>query len=910
MPGWCAVLPAVECGPRIAILSRLLILAAMLTVSPGGAAAVEIPLPAVSAFGATAGDATVTLTWAVPEIDTGGSSHAVMLRRSTSGYPTSAADGTEVAFAVAPPYLDADVDNGATYFYAAFLMPLAAASPVLSPDTSWVESPPAFARATPMVGRNDEEAPQLVWGPFAIGGSCVADCATAAAALLTWELNEPAAATINYGTTTAYGKSREAPGIATHYRFLLADLIPGSVHHYQVCATDPRGNRACSADGAFLAPAAPGSDTVTLGVRYVNGHTDTTAVLNWFTSAPTTAEVSYGATEQLDRAIRYTAYDTYHRVELSGLAPSTTYHFRLGGTSPEGAAVTSPDYTLRTLASPDAGSPAALEVICDSYTVSTEEALLGLLSDEPTTLAVGYNRLTNPWPQDRRAVDLLPRRRHRMLLPDLEAGETYRFSLSVTDRWGTSGNDTSRTCATLSAPPLQPTRVLEGPVVDARRAGQSWAVVSWRTDRPTDSRLWYAVEPVTARPGVAERRGGFEIKAAMFERQVGWRRAHSVLLTGLQPATHYRVRAGGVDLFGTEVESDDVIFSTWPATTTPSPCYFDGGAVRYVSPDTAVIQWEHCQPLQSEAALAVTSSPAASPQAARTPAVARHVWDFTWPMEDPGTRLRAVVTGLVPDTEYTFEIHSWSSDGASITSRPADPTFTTPLLTDAAPPVVADLTGVAAANTVVHLAWGVSEPAAAVVRFGDTSELGSELAEPEFSTAFSLRLSGLEPGSTFHYAIDVTDAAGNAAAGAATGQIPLPVDPDVTGPVITADPVASLLGGAVVVSWETDEPADSHVWCGTDPNNLDLYVQDGVDNVGHEIRLYGLVAGETYECEVQSIDIEGNLSARRAVGTLPGLPVPVRNWPVLLGVAAAISGLMLSAALRRWRGTAVAGRRR
>ena len=66
------------------------------------------------------------------------------------------------------------------------------------------------------------------------------------------------------------------------------------------------------------------------------------ATVRWTTDEPSTSLVEYGRTTALGKEISQSAEVTDHEVELGGLAPDTTYRFRVSSTDTAGNATTSP----------------------------------------------------------------------------------------------------------------------------------------------------------------------------------------------------------------------------------------------------------------------------------------------------------------------------------------------------------------------------------------------------------------------------------------------------------------------------------------------------------------------------------------------------------------------------------------
>lgn len=69
-------------------------------------------------------------------------------------------------------------------------------------------------------------------------------------AMISWTTDTAADATVNYGTTTAYGDQQAAAGQTTSHVMLLQNLTPNTTYHYQCVSANPYGSTA-SVDYTF-----------------------------------------------------------------------------------------------------------------------------------------------------------------------------------------------------------------------------------------------------------------------------------------------------------------------------------------------------------------------------------------------------------------------------------------------------------------------------------------------------------------------------------------------------------------------------------------------------------------------------------------------------------------------------------
>jgi nucleoid-associated protein YgaU len=150
---------------------------------------------------------------------------------------------------------------------------------------------------------------------------------TANAATLSWTTTEPATTQLEYGTTTAYGSTTTVDStLTTSHSVSLSGLAETTTFHARALGADAAGNAGVSADLEFATAA--GAHTYISDVQ-VTAVSSTSVTVTWTTNEPATSKVRYG----LSAAYGLEAYDatltTSHRVTLTGLTPSTEYHYEV-----------------------------------------------------------------------------------------------------------------------------------------------------------------------------------------------------------------------------------------------------------------------------------------------------------------------------------------------------------------------------------------------------------------------------------------------------------------------------------------------------------------------------------------------------------------------------------------------------
>lgn len=198
-------------------------------------------------------------------------------------------------------------------------------------------------------------------GPFWFDGlaptiSEVAATATQTALTASWLTSEAATSRVEYGTTTDYGSQTPLDSaLVTNHSVTVAGLTPGTTYHFRVRSTDAAGNATVSADAAkaTLTP-----DPATITDLQVSSVTSASAVIVWMTSLTATSSVDYGLTEEYGSAVSDTSLVTAHQVGLTGLAPGTTYHFRVSGVDVNNQAIASEDQAFTTSTAETPAPPA------------------------------------------------------------------------------------------------------------------------------------------------------------------------------------------------------------------------------------------------------------------------------------------------------------------------------------------------------------------------------------------------------------------------------------------------------------------------------------------------------------------------------------------------------------------------
>jgi hypothetical protein len=360
-------------------------------------------------------------------------------------------------------------------------------------------------------------------------------------ATITWTTNIAATSQVEYGTTTAYGSlSSLDSNLVTAHSQTLSGLQAGTTYHYRVRSADGLGTLTVSGDSSFTTVANPGPVISALTVTNIS---TSGATINWTTNVSATSQAEYGTT---------TAYGslsglnstlvTSHSQTLSGLASSTTYHYRVRSADGSGTLTVSGDSSFTTTNNPPTISAiTANNIAAFSATISwTTNVAANSQVEYGTTTAYGFSSTLN--------ASLVTA--HSQTLSGLQPSTTYHFRVRSADGSGvlTVSGDTSFT--TTSSP---------GPVISALAAtniSTSGAIITWTTNIVATSQVEY---------GTTTAYGSSSPLDAAFVT------AHSETLSGLLAGTIYHFRVESVDSSGSRSTSTDVTFTTGGSSRPSAP---------------------------------------------------------------------------------------------------------------------------------------------------------------------------------------------------------------------------------------------------------------------------------------------------------------------------------------------------
>ncbi|MCX8173466.1 MAG: fibronectin type III domain-containing protein [Thermoplasmata archaeon] len=538
-------------------------------------------------------------------------------------------------------------------------------------------------------------------------------------ATITWTTDEPSTSVVEYGKTTSYGQTATGANGVTSHSVTLLGLSASTLYHFRVKSADGAGNTATSSDYTFTT-LSPGDTTppVISNVE-VKNITQDSATVTWTTDEPSTSVVEYGTTTSYGQTATGAGGVTSHTVQLSGLTASTLYHFRVKSADAAGNAAVSSDYTFTTSGGGGDTTPPVISNV-EVKNITQDSATVTWITDEPSTSVVEYGTDTS-YGESADGPDGVTF--HTVVLTGLTPSTTYHFRVSSKDASGNTAESDDYTFTTTQAdttPPVISNVAVSGITMTS-------AIVTWTTDEPSTSVVEYGKTPAY---------GDVAIGATGVT-------SHQVTLTGLSPATTYHFRVNSKDAYGNTAVSQDYNFTTASNDTTPPQ--ISNVTVVNITASSAVVMWTTDEPSSSVVEYGTTTSYGQTATGAN--GVISH---------------SVQLSGLTSSTLYHFRVKSADANGNAAIS--SDYTFTTSGGGgDTTPPVISNVAVKNITATSAIITWITDEPSSSVVDYGTTTAYGKTETGAGNTTSHSVSLSGLTPGTLYHFMVKSVDASGNAA---------------------------------------------------------------------------------------------------------------------------------------------------
>jgi len=607
----------------------------------------------------------------------------------------------------------------------------------------------------------------------------------------------------------------------------------------RITATDQAGNTGSDTSGADFtidssAPVASGIGTQNI--------TQTGAIVVWTTDEAATTQVEYGLDISYgSTTTQVTTLSTDHSVTLSGLAPGTTYHYRVRSQDKAGNEVISADgsFAAQTasvvITSSDIGET---NVTSYSATISWTTSVgtsgqveYGATAAYGSTTAV-YNAQTGVTSHSVSLNNLLPNTEYH-----------YRVISSNISGGAVSADNTFTTAADSTAPTVSG--------VASAGVTVSTASIGWNTNEISTSQVVYDTSTYAAGS-----KGDYAQTTAL---DSSLELGHGVGLSGLTAGTTYYYRVLSKDGANNEAVSEESSFATLADTTGPM---VSGIAQSSITTSSASVSWLTNEMATTQVFYDTASHVAGVPgdYTSSTALIASLTYGHS-----------ATIAGLTPGTTYFYRVVS--KDASDNETASAEGSFDTQA--DVTDPIISGVTeaNVSSANAIIL--WLTNEDATSKVVYDITSRstAGAYLVSTAVdatadNTSHGVVLTGLFDATTYYYRVVSKDASDNEAVSAeysfTTG--------DATPPAISDIESVAISDTATGIVWITDEGATTQVVYSTTSHSGETYTdaaaartaygsfsaEDAALRDGHGVVLTSLSSGVTYYYRVISRDGSNN----------------------------------------------------
>jgi phosphodiesterase/alkaline phosphatase D-like protein len=741
-----------------------------------------------------------------------------------------------------------------------------------------------------------------------------------------WSTNELADSQIEYGLDAGYGNTTTLDdSLVLDHAVIVSSLSAATAYHYRIKTRDSSGNLTAGSDRVVTTANQADNDPPVISVVSSSSVGRTTATVTWTTDEKAGSEVQYGPNLTYGYSVTNVNDNVQsHTVELGGLTPGTEYFFKVVSTDGSGNIASADDsgngYTFTTII--DSDPPVVSGVI--AALVADVSAVITWSTDEASTSRVIYGT-TTAYGQESSVYPTLTTS-HSITIQGLTKQTLYYYKVVSADAYTNSTTDDNSEQGYTFTTTDQPGIVARARAPEADKTpptiqnlwvgsiGKTSAIVEWNTDEAADTILKYGTTIAygTLAGSIDEKIMAHQVSlAGLTPGTIYHFIAVSTDASGNQGTSTDRVFAtlnedgtvvplppqpeGTVtEEPGAETGEQAEGPAETPAITNPilvSMNALKEIVDKLVADPTEQAGTDAFTQTINELANRVISPPSIvgiAPRVDVTGTTANIVWTtdkkassaiafstdaeydsgksepYPYLASTPGefsTIHGVTLTNLEPATKYHFQVRSKGLVGGE--AKSLDATFQT--TSDL--PVISDFKVAEVKDLEVALTWTTNVPTSTEIKFKNNAT-GVELTQGD--TAFlrdhKFQLKNLVAGVAYIVVVNAQDEFENQ-----TSSRPLIVSTsmDTTPPVISKVSSSSTLYPGkesrvqTIISWDTDEPATSHVYYQEGLSKDTPQIEVPLDTTpvkNHTVVVTKFRPMTVYKFHVESADIAGNLA--------------------------------------------------
>ncbi|MDA8686255.1 fibronectin type III domain-containing protein, partial [Robiginitalea sp.] len=601
------------------------------------------------------------------------------------------------------------------------------------------------------------------------------------------------ASTDNVGVTDyeIYQDGISIANVGTDLTYTVTGLTNATTYTFNVLAQDAAGNSSESSNAVEVTTLDSEAPSAILDLAASN-ITDVSLDLTWSAAEDNVAVTNY---EIFQDGVSIGNSGTATSFSVGSLTNATGYVFTVvASDASDNASISSNAVTVTTL---DSEVPSAITDLSE-LNVTATSVRLNWTESVDNVGVVNYEIF-----QDEVSIALISNVSSYTVI-GLTNGVTYTFSIRAIDAAGNT-SEVSNLLEVTTIDIVSPTAITD-------------LVASNVTDTTADLTWSAATDNIGVTNYLIFRNGALLADAGT---------ATSYTVTGLTTATPYSLTVVAQDAFGNTSSVSNVVLITTLDSAPPAP--ISDLAASNITTTSVRLSWT----------------------AANDNVLVRsyEIYQGGELIGTSGLNVSYTVTGLLPETEYSFTVRA--TDNSSNQSEDSNAAVLTTLPDTEIPTAITDLSASNTTDTTTDLSWSVSSDNIGVVNyeiFQDGESIGNS------GTDLSFVVSGLTSVTTYVFTVVAQDAAGNASG--ASNAVSITTLDGVAPAAILDLAATNITDTSLVLIWST--PEDN-----VGVTNYQIF-QDGVSigNTGTELTFVvtGLSSANSYAFTVIAQDAAGNQS--------------------------------------------------
>jgi len=565
--------------------------------------------PVISNVNSSVNVAEVTVTWDT----TGILSDSFVVYDTNASFATSKEQGTSVKNAINHSVLLKGLSEGTSYYYYVKSTRVNGGVSTSSTSTFTTGTTPVTPTTTSSPGggmliidKTDKAAPIISELTFKLLNSTTVE--------VRWKTNEKSTSFIEYGETVNYGSTFGSWDSATDHVVVLDNLLPFTAYHFRALSSDSWGNVGYSEDKTFTtnpadaeagekeptvidqkileevsrrtleflqklfpevslnqlgpspfttissidqilrfipAPVLSGEPGMTIGAKQATIKWTTDIDANSMVALAAEGDYNAKASEPYAQIIgNPDIFEKNHEVRLMGLTPNTLYHIQLRSKAKLGPTAKSKDFTFRTITE---------ELEITSYftqVVDPQTVIFKWVTNKDADSAVKFTPYFNnvlAVDQSKIIKDNAASVIHEIKVSELLGGMVYEIELVSSDK---ENNTATKLLPNFSTgkdeTPPEVTKIKAESTVFLDKKDKTQTVISWTTDEPATSKIYY-------QEGV---HGGGTTLSEWTGLSENYNKEHVIVITKFKPGTVYTFRVESADSAGNLTLSQPHTFMT------------------------------------------------------------------------------------------------------------------------------------------------------------------------------------------------------------------------------------------------------------------------------------------------------------------------------------------------------------